>query len=167
MAAKNNKGLGIGLDVLFGGSDFDEAESELLHLPISKVEPRLEQPREYFDEDALQELADSIAPERKFLTNRSSNSNANISVILPDIKERERSQMEIAEKLSAAVRKETQARAFVQQQSTFGGRRGGMPVQYVLQAPSLEKLAEHLPEFMQKVNESPVFQMADVNLKFT
>ncbi len=61
MAAKNNKGLGIGLDALFGGSDFDEAESELLHLPISKVEPRLEQPREYFDEDALQELADSIA----------------------------------------------------------------------------------------------------------
>ena len=61
MAAKNNKGLGIGLDALFGGSDFDEAESELLHLPISKVVPRLEQPREYFDEDALQELADSIA----------------------------------------------------------------------------------------------------------
>ena len=61
MAVKNNKGLGIGLDALFGGSDFDEPESELLHLPISKVEPRLEQPREYFDEDALQELADSIA----------------------------------------------------------------------------------------------------------
>ena len=61
MAAKNNKGLGIGLDALFGGNDFDEAESELLHLPISKVEPRLEQPREYFDEEALQELADSIA----------------------------------------------------------------------------------------------------------
>ena len=61
MAAKNNKGLGIGLDALFGGNDFDEAESELLHLPISKVEPRLEQPREYFDENALQELADSIA----------------------------------------------------------------------------------------------------------
>ena len=117
--------------------------------------------------DRIAELADSIAPERKFLTNRASSSNANISVILPDIKERERSQMEIAENLSAAVRKETQARAFVQQQSTFGGRRGGMPVQYVLQAPSLEKLAEHLPTFMQKVNESPIFQMADVNLKFT
>ena len=61
MAVKNNKGLGIGLDALFGGNDFNEAESELLHLPISKVEPRLEQPREYFDENALQELADSIA----------------------------------------------------------------------------------------------------------
>lgn len=61
MAAKSNKGLGIGLDVLFGSNDLDEPESELLHLPISKVEPRLEQPREYFDEAALQELADSIA----------------------------------------------------------------------------------------------------------
>ena len=61
MAAKNNKGLGIGLDALFGSNALDEAESELLHLPISKVEPRLEQPREYFDEEALQELADSIA----------------------------------------------------------------------------------------------------------
>lgn len=60
MAAKN-KGLGIGLDALFGGTDFDETESELMSLPISKVEPRLEQPREYFDEAALQDLADSIA----------------------------------------------------------------------------------------------------------
>lgn len=60
MAAKN-KGLGIGLDALFGGADFEETESELMSLPISKVEPRLEQPREYFDEAALQDLADSIA----------------------------------------------------------------------------------------------------------
>lgn len=60
MAAKN-KGLGIGLDALFGGADFDETEFELMSLPISKVEPRLEQPREYFDEAALQDLADSIA----------------------------------------------------------------------------------------------------------
>lgn len=60
MTAKN-KGLGIGLDALFGGADFDETESELMSLPISKVEPRLEQPREYFDEAALQDLADSIA----------------------------------------------------------------------------------------------------------
>lgn len=60
MAAKN-KGLGIGLDALFGGADLDETESELMSLPISKVEPRLEQPREYFDEAALQDLADSIA----------------------------------------------------------------------------------------------------------
>jgi ParB family chromosome partitioning protein len=39
----------------------DEEESELLILPITKVEPRMEQPRYNFNEDALQELADSIA----------------------------------------------------------------------------------------------------------
>lgn len=60
MSAKQNKGLGTGLGALFGGNEFEEEESELLHLPISKVEPRMEQPREYFDEAALQDLADSI-----------------------------------------------------------------------------------------------------------
>lgn len=98
---------------------------------------------------------------------RSWEGGGSLNLILSDIKERERSQMEIAETLSKEVRKETLARAFVQQQSTFGGRRGGMPIQYVLQAPTLDKLQEFLPTFMQKVNESPVFQMADVNLRFT
>ena len=58
--AKEKKGLGTGLGVLFGADEYEE-ESELLTLPISKVEPRGQQPREYFDETALQELADSIA----------------------------------------------------------------------------------------------------------
>ena len=61
MAAKEKKGLGTGLGVLFGADDFEEDESELLNLPISKVEPRLEQPRKTFDEEALRALADSIA----------------------------------------------------------------------------------------------------------
>ena len=61
MAAKNMKGLGTGLGVLFGQYEENEKDSQLLTLPISKVEPRLEQPREYFDQEALQELADSIA----------------------------------------------------------------------------------------------------------
>lgn len=61
MAAKEKKGLGTGLGVLFGDDGFDEGDAELLTLPITKVEPRREQPREYFDEATLQELADSIA----------------------------------------------------------------------------------------------------------
>lgn len=60
MAAKEKKGLGTGLAALFGDDDFEESSSELLTLPISKVEPRKEQPREYFDEEALRELAESI-----------------------------------------------------------------------------------------------------------
>lgn len=60
MAAKERKGLGTGLGVLFGEDEIEESSSELLSLPISKVEPRKEQPREYFDQQALEDLADSI-----------------------------------------------------------------------------------------------------------
>ena len=61
MAGKEKRGLGTGLDVLFAANAFEEDENELLILPLSKVEPRQEQPRERFDEAALQDLADSIA----------------------------------------------------------------------------------------------------------
>ena len=59
MAAKEKKGLGTGLGVLFGADEYDD-EAEQLTLPIAKVEPRIEQPREYFDQEALKALADSI-----------------------------------------------------------------------------------------------------------
>ncbi len=59
--AKEKKGLGAGLGVLFGENSYDEQEDELQTLPISKVEPRRDQPRALFDEEALQELAESIA----------------------------------------------------------------------------------------------------------
>jgi multidrug efflux pump len=88
-----------------------------------------------------------------------------VTLVKPD--QRERTQQQIADDLSALLRKKTKARAFVMQQSTFGGRRAGMPVQYVLQATSIEKLKEVIPEFMRRVDESEVLQMADVNLKFT
>ena len=42
-----------------------------------------------------------------------------------------------------------------------------MPIQYVLQATSIDKLRGILPVFMAKVMDNPTFQMADVNLKFT
>jgi len=117
--------------------------------------------------DRIEFLADSVAYERKANIVRSWGGGGFINIILPDISDRPSTQMEIADNLSAVVRKETKARSFVQQQSTFGGRRGGMPIQYVLQAPNLAELQEVLPAFMDKVNASPVFEMADVNLKFT
>jgi multidrug efflux pump len=117
--------------------------------------------------DRIASLADSLVPERDAIIAMVRNNWSNISVILTDIKDRNRSQMEITNILSQAVKTETSARAFVQQQSTFGGRRTSMPIQYVLQAPNISKLEEYIPIFMQKVNENPLFQMADVNLKFT
>ena len=121
--------------------------------------------RDYTENINLQ--IDSLVPESKYVTARVMSGRGNIQVALEDISMRERSQMEIAEQLSAVVKKHTKARAFVQQQSTFGNRRGGMPVQYVLQAMTIDRLQEVLPLFMEKVYESDVLQMADVNLKFS
>jgi multidrug efflux pump len=117
--------------------------------------------------EGISRIADSVAWERESNITMIRGNFGMVRMVLPDIKERERSQMEIANALSVAVRNQTAARAFVQQQSTFGGRRGGMPIQYILQAPNIEKLQEFIPPFMEKVNQSPYFQMADVNLKFT
>ncbi|MDD3561447.1 efflux RND transporter permease subunit [Petrimonas mucosa] len=117
--------------------------------------------------EGISRIADSVAWERESNITMIRGNFGLVRMVLPDIKERERSQMEIANALSVAVRNQTAARAFVQQRSTFGGRRGGMPIQYILQAPNIEKLQEFIPPFMEKVNQSPYFQMADVNLKFT
>ncbi|WP_308762586.1 efflux RND transporter permease subunit [uncultured Bacteroides sp.] len=121
--------------------------------------------RDYTEE--INTLVDSIVPDAAFITARVSSGSGNIQVTLKDIKERDYTQMEVAEKISKAIRTHTKARSFVQQQSSFGGRRASMPVQYVLQAVSIEKLQEVLPEFLAQVYDNPTFQMADVDLKFS
>ena len=81
--------------------------------------------------------------------------------------ERERSQQEMVDYLSGVVHPLTFARTFVTQDQTIGGgRRGGLPIQYVIQAPNLEKLKEALPVFLGKAQGDPTFQVVDENLKF-
>ena len=121
--------------------------------------------RDYTED--INRLVDSLVPDAKAVTARVWSGSGNIQVMLKDIKERDYTQMDVAEKLSQAVKKKTNARSFVQQTSSFGGRRGGMPVQYVLQTTSIEKLQEVLPTFLARVYDNPTFQMADVNLKFS
>ncbi len=52
--------LGRGLDALLGDSSLHTQEGGSVTLPISQVEPGLNQPRKHFDEDALAELSASI-----------------------------------------------------------------------------------------------------------
>lgn len=92
---------------------------------------------------------------------------SNLNLWLADPDHRERIQQEIADELAVQVRDFTGARTMVSQQQTFGGRRGGLPVEYVIQAKNLDDLKRVLPSFMDEVNKSPVFSVADVNLKFT
>jgi multidrug efflux pump len=86
---------------------------------------------------------------------------------LVDPSERERSQGEIANALSGLVGELTEAQTYVSQPPTIAvGRRRGLPVQFVIQAPNMEKLQEFLPPFLAAARAEPTFTYVDVNLKF-
>ncbi len=63
--AAKKKGLGRGLSALLGNSDVEammepSSDNELRNIDVDLIERGPWQPREHFDEEALQELADSI-----------------------------------------------------------------------------------------------------------
>lgn len=91
-----------------------------------------------------------------------------IRVVLSDTSSR-RTQQAIVDEIQPKLKKYTGARMFVVQEPTIqtGQRGGGLPIQFVIQAVNFEKLKKAIPEFMAKVRESPKFETADVNLKFT
>lgn len=120
--------------------------------------------------DELGEYIEKEVPEQDKIIQMIGGGNtnrANVNLWLQAPENRDRTQQEIADELSLKVRNFTGARTMVSQQQTFGGRRGGLPVEYVIQAKNLDDLKRVLPRFMDEVNKSPVFSVADVNLKFT
>ena len=88
-------------------------------------------------------------------------------ISLVDPSERERSQKEIAEDLTRWTKTYENARSSVSETPTIAvNRRGGMPIQYIIQAPNFEKLKEKVPAFMEEAENHPVFANTDLNLKF-
>ena len=86
---------------------------------------------------------------------------------LIDPGDRERSQKEIADNLTKITRKYTEGKVTVTQQPTISvGRRGGLPISYIIQAQNFEKLRDKVPQFMEAVSQDPTFTTSDVNLKF-
>lgn len=122
----------------------------------------------------ISKLVDDSIPEKKvslvITAPGSGGSAANSGFIRLSLKEpdeRERSQKEIADKLSKWTKKYPNAKTSVIQQPTISvNRRGGLPIQYIIQAPTFEKLREKIPVFMEEVGKSDVFSTTDVNLKF-
>jgi multidrug efflux pump len=90
-----------------------------------------------------------------------------IRLMLTDASQRSRTQQEIFTQINASLKGVTAVRAFAQQPASIGDRRGGLPVQYVIQAPTLEKLKAVIPKFMEKAAQNPAFIFTDINLKFT
>lgn len=89
-----------------------------------------------------------------------------VRVILKDPSQRVRSQQEIVDDITQKSKQYSTVRTFATQAQTIGDRRGGFPVQFVIQGADIEKLKEVLPEFMTKASSSPKFAFVDLDLKF-
>ncbi len=122
-----------------------------------------------FINDSIPEVRSCMAVTAPGFGGGSVNSGS-VRVRLSDPSERDRSQQEIADYITAKTRLMTEARVFVNQEQTIsasgGGARGGMPVQYVILNQNFDKLRQALPQFMDEVGKSDVFHNSDVNLKF-
>jgi multidrug efflux pump len=130
---------------------------------------------EYMDGymNRLLQAVDASTPEQDnvlSVTGGGGSSSANsgfVRISLKDPDQRQRSQQQVADDLTRLLQRFSEARAFVTQEQTISvGRRGGLPVQYVIQAPTFERLKEVLPKFLDEARQDPAFQVIDVNLKF-
>jgi len=101
------------------------------------------------------------------LTGMGSTNSGFVRVTLVNPKDRDRSQKEIVEMVNRNLPKFNEGRAFaVEEQTISQNRRGGQPVQFVIQNNDFEKLTEVLPRFLEEASKSPVLQGADADLKF-
>ncbi len=90
-----------------------------------------------------------------------------VNVMLVDPPERVRSQKQIVEMVNRNLPKFNEGRAFaIEQQTISVSRRGGQPVQFVLQNNNFEKLTEFLPRFLEEAQKHPALQGVDADLKF-
>ncbi|OSZ81895.1 acriflavin resistance protein [Chitinophagaceae bacterium IBVUCB1] len=91
-----------------------------------------------------------------------------MNVRLSDADKRSRTQDDIVQVVNRNLQKQNFGRAFAIQEQTISVQRGGSayPVVFILQNINFEKLAKAVPAFLDEVNQNPVFQGADVDLKF-
>jgi multidrug efflux pump len=97
----------------------------------------------------------------------SSTNQANFRLMLVPPDKRERSQNDIASALTRSLGRVTSVRSRVSQEQTIGSSRGGLPVQFVLTAPTVDELKNTIPKFLQETMSSDILVSSDVNLKFT
>ncbi|MCC6725833.1 MAG: efflux RND transporter permease subunit [Saprospiraceae bacterium] len=90
-----------------------------------------------------------------------------VRVVLNEPSERTRSQQDVVDMVGKNLGKFSEGKAFpIQEQTITANRRGGLPVQFVIQNNNFEKLKDILPKFVEQANQSPVFQGVDPDLKF-
>ncbi|MCB9218822.1 MAG: efflux RND transporter permease subunit [Ignavibacteriales bacterium] len=90
-----------------------------------------------------------------------------VRLTLTDADTRIKSQQQIAEEITNMLKGLTNSRSFVIQSQSISTRRGGLPIQYVVQSPNFEKLREIVPKFLSAAQDDPTFVNVDVDLKFS
>ncbi|ESU23319.1 acriflavin resistance protein [Flavobacterium enshiense DK69] len=122
----------------------------------------------------LNDLINDSIPEKKvslivtspgFGASSVNSGRARIALVQPD--ERDKKQKQVAEDLTKWTKQYSEAKVSVSESPTIAvNRRGGMPIQFVIQAPNFKKLEQKIPQFMEEVENDPTFSNSDVNLKF-
>ncbi len=125
--------------------------------------------------DRISKFVEDSVPENKVLisitapgfTGSGSVNTGFVRAALVDPKDRKRSQQDIVNMINKNVSKFPEGKIFaIQEQTISVNRRGGLPVQFVIQNINFDKIKELLPKFLEEANKNPVFQGVDADLKF-
>jgi multidrug efflux pump len=89
------------------------------------------------------------------------------NVMLTSPKDRTRTQQEIVDMVNRNLKNFPQGRAFASQEQTIStSRRGGQPVQFVIQNNDFDKIRKVLPGFLDEAKKSSILEGVDADLKF-
>ncbi len=120
--------------------------------------------------DSVPEMRSSLTVTSPGFSGSSSTNQGFMRLMLTEPNDRRRSQQDIADQMSRLLKQLPEAKGIVIQEQTIaagGGGNAGLPVQYVLQTSTLDKLKSVLPRFLEEAAKNPAFSVVDVNLKFT
>ncbi|MBX2965172.1 MAG: efflux RND transporter permease subunit [Cyclobacteriaceae bacterium] len=117
--------------------------------------------------DSIPEYRTALSVTAPGFTGSGSVNSGFVRVTLVDPDQRDRSQQEIVNMVNSKLKHFPQGRAFtIQEQTISVDRRGGLPVQFVIQNNNFDKLKEALPQFLEAANDHPTLMTVDADLKF-
>ncbi|MBT1697228.1 efflux RND transporter permease subunit [Fulvivirgaceae bacterium PWU4] len=120
-----------------------------------------------FIQDSVPEYETALSVTAPGFTGSGSVNSGFVRVTLVDPDKRDRSQQEIVDMVSKNLGRFPEGRAFpIQEQTISVNRRGGLPVQFVIQNNNFEKLQQAVPKFLEAASKNPALMGVDTDLKF-
>ena len=136
-----------------------------LNMPEGVTLTRTKRMADAFAEEVLSSLDSNEYTE--FQAGAWNAGNSRMRLFLNDDKKARRPQSEIARAIQVLGNEYPDLRVMVFEPQSISTQRGGLPVQFVLQAPNIEILRTLVPKFEEEASKSPVFSVVNTNLRFT